>query len=184
MSDTNLASHPDHVNIGPCIFGLMNEVTDHLVITGKFDNVTFDKLDPVNVFMTEVVSGQNVNSKGQPTFCGYQVKGRMAETLDPNIVYLAMKNCGIPIQQDNCTIRTAVEDYTAYPGRCIKLIHKAGFYSTDALPGPVSVTGVAGGAGGRLEGGGPRAPRLRGGRADRRRDRGDQPPARGIHYSA
>lgn len=150
MSDTNLASHPDHVGIGPCTLALMNEVTDHLVIIGKVDNVMLDKLDPANVFMTEVVSGQNVNSKGQPTFCGYQVKGRMVETLDPNTVYLAMKNCGVPVMQDNCTIRTAVEDYTAYPRRCIKLKHKEGFYSTDALPGPDAVAGVAGGAGGTI----------------------------------
>lgn len=150
MSDTNLASHPDHVPIGPCVLGLMNEVTDHLVLIGKVDNITFDKLDPVNVFMTETVSGQNVNTKGQPTFCGYQVTGRFKELLDPNTAYLAMKNCGTPVQQDDCTIRTAVEDYTAYKGRCIKLLHKSGFYSTDALPGPATMAGVAGGAGGTI----------------------------------
>jgi len=150
MSDTNLASHPDHVNIGPCILGLYNETSDHLVLAGKFDNIVLDKLDPANVFMQEVVNGQNVNSKGQPTFCGFQVKGRMVETLDPNTVYLAMKNCGTPVQQDDCTIKTATEDYTAYPGRCIKLVHKAGFYSTDTLPGPAAVAGTAAGAGGTI----------------------------------
>lgn len=150
MSDTNLASHLEHVHIGPCIFGLMNEVTDHLVLVGKFDNIMLDKLDPMNVFVQEVVNGQTVNSKGQPTFCGFQVKGRMVETLDPNIVYLAMKNCGIPTQQDDCTIRTAVEDRIAYKGRCIKLTHNAGFYSTDALPGPAGAVSVAGGAGGTI----------------------------------
>ncbi len=150
MSDSNLTSHPDNVHIGPCVLGLMNEVTDHLVIAGKFDNLVLSKLDPVNVFLTEVVSGQNVNIEGQPTFCGYQVAGLMKESLDPNIVYLAMKNCGIPVQQDDCTIKTAVEDYHAHPGRCIKLIHHSGFFSTDALPGPDAVAGVAGGAGGTI----------------------------------
>ncbi len=150
MSDSNLTSHPEFPHIGPVSLGLMNEVTDHLVVIGKLDNIIFAKMDPVNVFMTEVISGQNVNSIGQPTFCGYQVTGTLREVLDPNTAYLAMKNCGTPIQQDDCTIRTAVEDYTAYPGRCIKLKHNVGFYSTDALPEPEAVAGTAGGAGGTI----------------------------------
>jgi len=150
MSDTNYASHPESRHIGPCIMALMNEVTDHLVIFGKVDNIVLDKLDPANVFATDVINGQMVNSEGQPTFCGYQIKGKMVEALDPSTAYLHMKNCGVPVQQDNCTIKTAVEDYPAYPGRCFKLVHKAGFHSTDALPGPDGVAGVAGGVGGTI----------------------------------
>ena len=150
MTDTNYASHPESRHIGPCAMGLINEVTDHLVIFGKVDNLFLDKLDPANVFATDVVNGQMVNSEGQPTFCGYQVKGKMVEALDPNIIYLAMKNCGTPVQQASCTIKTATEDYHAYIGRCFKLVHKAGFYGTAALPAPAAVAGVAGGAGGTI----------------------------------
>jgi len=150
MSDSNYASLPEHEYIGPCSMGLMNEVTDHLVIIGKVDNIFLDKLDPQNVFRTDVISGQVVNGDGQPTFCGYQVKGKLKEVLDPNTVHLVMKNCGTPVQQDDCTIRTISEDYNAYKGRCIKLKHNAGFFTTGALPGPDAVTGTAGGAGGTI----------------------------------
>ena len=150
MSDTNLLSHPTHVHIGPCSLCLMNEITDHLVIIGKVDNITLNKLDPQNVFLTEVIDGQVVNTEGQPTFCGFQVTGRLKEVLDPNTAYLAMKNCGVPSVNSGCTIKTATEDYHAYPNRCIKLKHNVGFYSTDALPGPDSVVAAAGGVGGTI----------------------------------
>jgi len=150
VSDTNLLSHPESIPIGPCSLCLMNEITDHLVVIGKVDNIMLDRLDPQNVFVTEVLNGQTVNSAGQPTFCGFQVKGKLKEILDPNTAHLAMKNCGTPTQAEACGLETAIEDYTAYPGRCIKLKHNVGFYSTASLPGPDAVAGVAGGNGGTI----------------------------------
>ena len=150
MSDTNLLSHPQNASIGPCSLCLMNEITDHLVVVGKVDNIVLAKSDPENTFLEEVNVGQRVRTEGQPTFCGYTVSGKFVETLDPNTAYLAMKNCGTPTVYPDCSIRTAVEDYTAYPGRCIKLKHNVGFYSTGALPGPDAVTAAAGGVGGTI----------------------------------
>jgi hypothetical protein len=129
---------------------LYNEATDHLVIIGKVDNINFTKLDPQNQFSTDVISGQMVNSDGQPTFCGFQLKGKFVEVLDPNTVYLMMKNCGTPTLSPDCSIRTAVEDYIAYKDRAIKLKHNVGFYGVGALPPPEMVTGVAFGAGGTI----------------------------------
>jgi len=150
MSDTNLRSHPQHAHIGPASLCLYNEITDHLRIIGKVDNIILNKLDPTNVFLTEVIDSQTVNTEGQPTFCGFQLAGTLREVLEPSIAYLMMKDCGIPTQESGCSIKTATEEYIAYPGRCIKLKHNAGFYSTGALPGPDAVTAAAGGVGGTI----------------------------------
>ena len=147
MTDSNHTSHPENVHIGPGRLCFYDEVHDHLIIPGKVENIIFDKLDPANVFQMDVINGRQVEVQGQATEDKYRLNGKFVEALDPNTLYLMMKNCGTHTLDALCSIKTVTEEYHVYDDRSIILVHNNGFFGTAALPAPTNllatkVTGV------------------------------------------
>jgi len=150
MSDTNLVSHPENLHIGPAKLALYDEVNDRLVMVGKVDGIVFEKLDPAVAIHQDVVNNKLVEVRGQATEDKYRLRGRFVELLDPNTLYLFMKNCGSVVVDDECNIVTTVEEYTVYEDRCFVLNHNNGFYGGGSLPAPAGVIGVGFGSGGTI----------------------------------
>ena len=147
MTDSNHTSHPENVHIGPGRLCFYDEVHDHLIIPGKVENIIFDKLDPANVFQMDVINGRQVEVQGQATEDKYRLNGKFVEALDPNTLYLMMKNCGTHTLDALCSIKTVTEEYHVYDDRSIILAHNNGFFGTAALPAPQNLAAqlIAGG---------------------------------------
>jgi len=139
VSDSNLLKHLDNNHIGPAVLKLYDEENDWLVDVGKVDDLVLTK-SVEKAFVTEVVSGVTVQSKGHSINEEWMLKGKFRELLDPNTQYLMFKNCGTPSLTETCSIQTITELLQVFSGRCRILTHNNGFYGTGILPEP---TGTA-----------------------------------------
>lgn len=142
MSDTNIASHPDMVHIGPARLGLYDEVNDRLVMIGKVDDLKFQKTI-TEESMTEIISGVEVETKSQPVSERYTLTGKLVQTLDPATQNLVMKNCGTPVVPagvgSDCNIGTVTQEVQVFLGPQHIPGYNNGFYGTGALPAPAAV---------------------------------------------
>lgn len=141
------------VHIGPASLCLYDETDDLLVVIGKVDNIRLAKTIAEIATLKEIVSGVQVETRGQPTSEEYRLRGLLTETLDPNTQRLVMKNCGTPAVTGSCTIGTVTEEVQMFYDNQHILKYNNGFYGTGILPGALAVGGTTYGAGGTIPNG-------------------------------
>lgn len=146
MTDTNIHLHPDNVQIGPAVLALWDEVNDHLVNIGKIDDIVLGKNVEMK-FLTEFISGVEHRVEGRPVSENWTLKGKFAETLNPNTQRLFFKNCGTPTVDPGCILQTITEKVQMYRGVQQFLRGNIGFPGDIALPPPATVSGSVFGAG-------------------------------------